>query len=334
MPKLIEVIEFLDDLGTTMVYRFPPDGECEIKWGAQLTVRESQSAVFFRDGKALDVFGPGRHVLQTQNIPILTKAITSLGYGAESPFRAEVYFCNLKVFRNMKWGTKEPIVFRDSQLQMVRLRSHGIFSTRINDSQLFVNKIVGTENLFTFDKIEGYLRNIIVSRLTDILGETLTSIFDLPRNYDELSIAAKSRVTDDFDRNGLELVDFFITSITLPPETQAVIDEKAGMNAIGNMNTYLQFKAAKAMEKASEQPGGVAGAGVGLGAGIGMGAAIPQMLKESMKEDSNSKSGVPQEKVDADDPAVKIKKLKELLDIGAITQEEFETKKKSLLEKI
>lgn len=312
MPKLIEVIEFLDDLGITMVYRFPPDGECEIKWGAQLTVRESQSAVFFRDGKALDVFGPGRHVLQTQNIPLITKAITSLGYGSDSPFRAEVYFCNQKVFRNMKWGTKEPIVFRDSQLQMVRLRSHGIFSTRINNPQLFVNKIVGTENLFTFDEIEGYLRNIIVSRLIDVFGETLTSIFDLPRNYDELSIAARSRVTNDFDRNGLEVVDFFITSITLPPETQQIIDEKAGMNAIGNMNTYLQFKAAKSMEKASEQPGGVAGAGIGLGAGIGMGAAIPQMLKESMKEEITTSQ---QEKTNIEDPAIKIKKLKELLDI-------------------
>jgi len=331
MPKLIEVIEFLDDLGTTMVYRFPPDGETEIKWGAQLTVRESQAAIFFRDGKALDVFGPGRHVLKTQNIPLITKAITSLGYGTDSPFRSEVYFCNLKVFRNMKWGTKEPIVFRDSQLQMVRLRSYGIFSTRIKDPQLFVNKIVGTQNLFTFDEIEGYLRSMTVSRLIDVFGETITTIFDLPKNYDELSIAAKSRVIDDFNRNGLELVDFFITSITLPPETQQIIDEKAGMNAIGNMNTYLQFKAAKAIEEAAKQNGGAAGTGVGLGAGVGMGMTIPQMLKESMKEDQTQKSS---EKQTEESPTAKIKKLKELLDLGAITKEEFETKKKSLLEKI
>lgn len=328
MPKIIEVIEFLDDLGVSMVYRFPPDGETEIKWGAQLTVRESQAAVFFRDGKALDVFGPGRHVLKTHNIPLVTKTVTSLGYGSDSPFRSEVYFCNLKVFRNMKWGTKDPIVFKDDQLQMVRLRSHGIFSTRINDPQLFVNKIVGTQNLFTFDEIEGYLRNMIVSRLIDVFGENVSTIFDLPKNYDELGIATKSRINEEFERNGLELVDFFITSITVPPETQKIIDEKAGMNAIGNLNEYLQFKAAKGIEKASEQEGGVAGAGVGMGAGLGMGMTIPKMLKESIEEKRYPGGN------NANDPMDKIKKLKELLDMGAISKEEFEEKKKKLMDKI
>lgn len=288
MPRLMEVIEYFDDEGNTMVVRMPSDGPAEIKWGAQLTVRESQTAVFFRDGKAQMVFGPGRHVLKTQNIPAITKFVTSFGYGPDSPFRAEVYFLNMKLFRNLKWGTKEPILFRDPELQMVRLRSNGMFSIQIKEPPLFLNRMVGTQNIFHDDDIHDYLRSIVTSRLVNLLGEEVKSIFDLPKYYDSLGATMKAILGDDFRACGLELVDFFINAITLPDDVQTIIDERTSMQAIGDMGTYMKFKTAKSIEEASKQPGGIAGAGVGLGAGVGMGVVLPGMIKDAFQKDQGS----------------------------------------------
>lgn len=323
----MEVIEFFDDKGETMVARIPADGQAEIRWGAQLTVRESQSAVFFRDGKVQMVFGPGRHVLTTQNIPVITKFVTSFGYGPDSPFRAEVYFLNMKLFRNLKWGTKEPILFRDLELDIVRLRSHGMFSIQIKDPILFLNRMVGTQNIFRDSDIHDYLRSIAVSRLINILGDQVKSIFDLPKYYDSLGGILKAVVSDDFKACGLELVDFFINAVSIPDEVQKIVDERTSMEAIGNMDNYMKFKAAKSIEEAAKQPNGAAGTGVGLGAGVGMGMMLPGMIKEAFQGQQNSNS----EETAAFD---KIKKLKELLDMGAITQEEFNKKKAEWLNKI
>lgn len=331
MPKLMEVIEFFDDKGDTMVVRMPPDDQAEIKWGAQLTVRESQTAVFFRDGKVQMVFGPGRHVLKTQNIPGITKFITSFGYGPDSPFRAEVYFLNMKLFRNLKWGTKEPILFRDPELKMVRLRSHGIYSIQIKDSSLFLNKMVGTQNIFRDDDIQDYLKSIVTSKLINVLGNHLKSIFDLPQYYDALGGMLKAAVGDDFRSCGLELTDFYINAISLPEDVQRIVDERTSMQAIGDMGAYMKFKTAKSIEEAAKQPGGGAGTGIGFGAGIGLGMTLPGMIKEAMQGDQrpSTQADSPEEDVFA-----KIKKLKDLLDVGAITQQEFEQKKAELLTKI
>jgi membrane protease subunit (stomatin/prohibitin family) len=330
MPKLMEVLEYFDDKGDTMVVRIPSDDQAEIKWGAQLTVRESQSAVFFRDGKAQMVFGPGRHVLKTQNIPAITKFVTSFGYGPDSPFRAEVYFLNMKLFRNLKWGTKEPILFRDPELQMVRLRSHGMYSIQIKDPNLFLNRMVGTQNIFFDADIQDYLKSITTSRLINVLADQIKSIFDFPRQYDVLGSILKSVVADDFKACGLELVDFFINSISLPDDVQKIVDEKTSMKAIGDMATYMQFKTARSMEEAAKQPGGTAGTGVGLGAGVGMGVMIPGMIKEAFQSGQIN----PSQTDNVEDAFGKIKKLKELLDMGAITQEEFEKKKAEWLTRL
>lgn len=331
MPKLMEVLEFFDDKGDTMVARMPSDGQAEIKWGAQLTVRESQTAIFFRDGKAQMAFGPGRHVLKTQNIPGITKFVTQFGYGPDSPFRAEVYFLNMKLFRNLKWGTKEPILFRDPELQMVRLRSHGIFSIQIKDPSLFLNRMVGTQNIFLDTDIQEYLKSIVTSRLINVLGDQVKSIFDLPKHYDALGGILKGVVADDFKVCGLELIDFFINSISLPDDVQKIVDEKTAMQAIGDMGTYMKFKAAKSIEEAAKQPGGAAGAGVGLGAGVGMGMMLPGMIKEAFQDEKKNSTNKSDESEDA---FIKIEKLKKLLDMGAITQEEFEKKKAEWLGKI
>lgn len=284
----IEVIQWKEDNGNDMVYRFP--GSDEIKMGAQLIVMESQSAVFFRDGKALDVFGAGRHTLTTMNLPLLTK-LMSWPFGFKSPFQAEVYYVSRRVFTNQKWGTREPVVFRDTEFAMVRLRSFGIFSIRVHEPQLFVNTIVGAQQRYSTGDVEGFLRDIIVSRLNDVLGETLKTLLDLPRYYDELGVALKTRVREDFSKYGLELVDFYINSITPPEDVQKVIDERSGMAAVGNMGEYMRFKAAQAVGDAAKQEGGTAGAGLGLGVGAGMGMMLPGMIQQSMQEGQRQQSG-------------------------------------------
>ena len=282
----LEVIEHHDPTGEEIVYRFPQEGSAEIKMGAQLVVHEVQEAVMYRDGKALDVFGPGRHTLSTQNIPLLGKVIGA-PFGGDSPFRVSVVFVNKKTFIDQKWGTREPVVFRDSELGMVRLRAFGNYSYRIADSQLFVNTVVGSQGLFETSRLQDFYRDVIVSRLNDLLGETLKTIFDLARYYDELGAASKARLAEDFAKYGVDLADFYINSITPPDEVQEKMDERAAMGAVGDMNTYMQFKAAQAIQDAAEGgggEGGAAGAGMGLGLGAGFGAMMPGMIANSMQQ--------------------------------------------------
>jgi membrane protease subunit (stomatin/prohibitin family) len=316
----MEVIEFLDDSGVTLVKRMPENGTLEIKWGSQLTVRESQEAVFFRDGKALDVFGPGRHILKTQNIPVIGKWVTSFGYGENSPFRAEVVFVGKQLFTNLKWGTKEPILFRDTDLQMIRLRAYGSFSIQIDDAMLFVNKVVGTMGLYTTFVIEDYLRGIIASKLNVVLGKSLQSVFDISLKMDELNLILRTELFEDFKGLGLKLHDMYIHSISVPEEVQKMIDTKSGMNAVGNLDQYMKLKIADSLGKATA--GGGMSDGLGLGAGLGMGMAMPNMINQAMQ--SNTSESITD----------KLKSLKELLDLGALTQDEFEDKKKELLKQI
>ncbi len=316
----MEVIEFLDNSGVTLVKRMPENGTLEIKWGSQLTVRESQEAVFFRDGKALDVFGPGRHILKTQNIPVIGKWVTSFGYGENSPFRAEVVFVGKQLFPNLKWGTKEPILFRDADLQMIRLRAYGTFSIQIEDAMLFVNKVVGTMGLYTTFVIEDYLKGIIASKLNVVIGKALQSVFDISLKMDELSLILRTELFEDFKGLGLKLHDMYIHSISVPEDVQKMIDTKSGMNAIGNLDQYMKLKIADSLGKGTA--GGGMSEGLGLGAGLGLGMAMPNMIQQAMQ--SNTTESITD----------KLKNLKELLDLGAITQEEFENKKKELLKQI
>ena len=315
----MEVIEFLDNTGIVLVKRIPNNGQLEIKWGSQRTVRESQEAVFFRDGKALDVFGPGRHVLQTQNIPVIGKWVTSFGYGPNSPFRAEVVFVGKQLFPNLKWGTSQPIIFRDNELNAVRLRAFGHFSIQVNDTMLFVNKIVGTKGIFITDSIEDYLKGIIVSKLNTVLSKQLKSIYDISSQIDDLNLIMRTNLQADFDGLGLQLHDFYIQSISVPDEVQKMIDTRSGMGALGNLDQYMKFKVANAIEDAANNSSGT-GEGMGLGAGLGMGLNMANMISQTINNQN------PKE-----DSIEKIKKLKKLLDIGAITQAEFDNKKNEIL---
>lgn len=330
MPKLMEVLEFFDNSGNTMIKRVPEDGPAEIKWGAQLTVRESQEAVFFRDGKALDVFKAGRHILQTQNIPVISKWVTSFGYGKNSPFRSEVYFVSKNLFPNQKWGTKEPILFRDSELKMIRLRSFGIFSIQIADSMLFLNKVVGTRGIYIDSDIQDYLKNIIISKFATVIGEELKTVFDMPSSYEDLSLILRAKLQLEFEGLGLYLHDFYINSISVPEEVQSMIDQRSGMSAVGNMDEFMKYKIAMSIENASQNQGdsgNMTGAGLGAGIGLGMGFSMPQMIQQSMMSSSNTQN-------EKESPMDKLKKLKELLDLGVISQDEFNEKKSKLMDLI
>lgn len=290
MSQFLEVIEWLDESGSEIVHRVPEDGSGETKLGAQLIVRDSQAAIFFKSGRGLDVFGPGRHTLSTANLPILTKVL-SLPWGFTSPFRAEVYFVNQKTFTNLRWGTKDPVAFKDRELGLVRLRAFGAFTIRIVEPLLFVNSLVGTQGVFSTADVEDYLREVIVSRFNDYLGEQVDTLVELPQRYDEMGAAVRERLESDFGKYGIALGDFLIGRITPPEDVQRRIDERAGMAAVGDLDDYLKFRAAGALGDGGANGGGTNGGGNGnggaggameMGLGAGLGMLLPGMVLRSL----------------------------------------------------
>jgi membrane protease subunit (stomatin/prohibitin family) len=271
----LENLEWFDNTGRELVHRLPEKGSGEIKYGAQLTVRESQAGVFFYKGKAIEAFGPGRHTLKTGNIPILTK-IASIPWAMNSPLRAEVYFINLKVFTNLKWGTRDPVAFKDTELGLIRLRAFGIFNLQVVQPVLFINSMVGTQGIYTTAEVDEYLNRVIVSRFNDYMGETIDSILNLPAKYDELAKGLLERVQEDFSHFGLALTHLYLNSITPPPEVQEAIDDRSRMGVFNDMNKLMQMKAAMAMEKASDAES----SGAGMGMGTGLGLMMPAMFAQ------------------------------------------------------
>jgi membrane protease subunit (stomatin/prohibitin family) len=283
----LELLEWFDDTGEELVHRLPEKGSADIKYGAQLVVRESQAAVFFYNGRAVGAFGPGRHTLKTANIPLLTK-LASLPWGFTSPLRAEVYFTNLKTFVNLKWGTRDPVAFRDRDLGLVRLRAFGVFNIRIVQPVLFVNRLVGTQGIFSTQSVADYLNQVVVSRFNDHIGEEIATIFDLPARYDELSESLAARLKKDFSRFGLDLTQLFINAITPPPEVQKAIDDKSRLNVFDDMNKLMQMKTAMAMEKIAENPDGAAGGTAQAGMGMGLGLMLPGMFARHLSAEGQA----------------------------------------------
>lgn len=279
---IIDVIEYPNEGANVLVHRVPENSSGEFRLGSQLIVRESQQAIFVRDGKALDVFGPGRFTLSTNNIPLLGGLI-GLPFG-QSPFKAEVYFVSMREFTDMKWGSAQPLVYRDSELGMIRLRAFGTYSMRVADPQVFVAQMVGTRGSFTTAQVEDFLRSIILNQFNDLLGDTHTSILDLQGMTKELADAARLSLADSFTRYGLELTSFQISAVTPPDEVMARIDERSGMAALGNLDDYTRFRTAEAIGDAANNPGAagdLTGAGVGMAAGVGIGQAMAGALRDS-----------------------------------------------------
>ncbi len=281
----LETLEWFDSTGQTLVQRLPEQGSGEIKWGAQLIARESQAGVFFYNGKAIHVFGPGRHTLKTGNIPLLNK-IMAVPWGLTSPLRAEVYFVNLKVFPNLKWGTRDPVAFKDSELGLIRLRAFGMFNIRVVQPLLFINALLGTLGTLSTEVIEDYLGKVIVSRLNDYMGENLDTIINLPGQYTEWSEGLQRQLEKDFSRFGLALTGLYINSITPPAEVQKAIDDRSKMGLFEDMTKLMQIKAASALEKAAENPGAA-----GEGAGMSMGFMMPAMFSQFMQPSQASSPG-------------------------------------------
>jgi membrane protease subunit (stomatin/prohibitin family) len=271
--QFIEILQWLDETNDTLVYRFPVYNQ-EIKMGAQLTVRENQVALFVNEGKAADLFTPGRYELSTQNVPILT-TLRGWKYGFQSPFKAEVYFFNTRLFTDLKWGTTNPVMMRDAEFGMIRLRAFGTYAMKVADPKLFFNTIVGTQGLTTTDEITGQLRSIVLSKLSDAIAESKIPALDIASKYDELSNFGKGRIGPEFGAFGLELSKFFIENVSLPEEVEAAIDQRSKLGILGDrLGQYTQMQAADAIKVAAANPGGIAGAGVGIGAGVAMGQAM------------------------------------------------------------
>ncbi|OQK17834.1 antifreeze protein [Methyloprofundus sedimenti] len=276
--EFVDVIEWLDKSSNTMVYRFERYGN-EIKYGAKLTVRESQVAILVNEGKAADFFEPGLYELKTSNMPILT-TLEHWPHGFQSPFKAEVYFFNMRRFVDLKWGTKNPIMLRDKEFGAVRLRAFGSYCVRINDPLTFIKEITGTNGHFSTADISDQLRNLILSRFASILGESSIPVLDLAANYDDLSEYLTTRIAPEFMEYGLEITKLLVENISLPPAVEKALDKRTSMGVIGNLKDYSEFQAAEAMQAAAENPSGGASEGIGMGIGFAMANKMGQSFTE------------------------------------------------------
>lgn len=285
--EFIDIIEWIDPTNSTLVYRFPRYNN-EIKNGAKLIVRESQVAVLMSEGRLADIYTMGgTYELTTRNMPVLS-TLRGWKYGFNSPFKAEVYFISTKQFTNLKWGTKNPLMLRDPEFGPVRLRAFGSYAMKIQDDPTkFLLEVVGTDGEFSTDEISEQLRNIVVSRFADILGESKIPILDLVANYDELSKFVTDRIHDDFDEYGLKVTKLLVENISLPAEVETALDKRSSMGIVGNLNAYTQFQAANALEKGAQHGGSDA-----LNAGIGF-AMANQMANQMNRTEQNANTPPP-----------------------------------------
>ncbi len=272
--QFIDVIEWLDDSRDRLVWRFERYGN-SIMYGAKLTVREGQAAVFIHEGQLADVFGPGLYELETNNLPILT-ALQHWDHGFNSPFKSEVYFVSTRRFPGLKWGTQNPVMLRDPEFGPLRLRAFGSYTIRVTDPARFMKEIVGTDGDFTQDKIANQIRNIVVQKVSRVLAASGIPALDMAANTKDLSDIVAKAIEPTLTEYGLAMPELYIENISLPPEVEKVLDQRTSMGIAGDLNKYTQFAAAQAMQKAAEQGESGMGTGIGMGMGMGMGQAMAQ----------------------------------------------------------
>ncbi|MCT2539135.1 SPFH domain-containing protein [Sedimentimonas flavescens] len=274
--EFIDVIHWTDDTRDTMVWRFEREGHA-IKYGAKLTVREGQAAVFVHEGQLADVFGPGLYMLETNNLPILT-TLQHWDHGFRSPFKSEIYFVNTTRFNDLKWGTKNPIIARDPEFGPIRLRSFGTYSMRVSDPAKFMSEIVGTDGEFTADEISFQIRNVIVQEFSRVVAGSGIPVLDMAANTGDLGKLVAKAIEPVVGNYGLSIPEFYIENISLPEAVEAVLDKRTSMGIVGDLNRYMQFNAAEAMG----QPGSGASAGMGTAMGAGMGAGMGMAMGHQM----------------------------------------------------
>ncbi len=271
--EFIDVIHWTDDSRDTMVWRFEREGH-EIKYGAKLTVREGQAAVFVHEGQLADVFTPGLYMLETNNMPILT-TLQHWDHGFKSPFKSEIYFVNTTRFTDLKWGTKNPIIARDPEFGPIRLRAFGTYSVRVTDPAKFLVEIVGTDGEFTMDEISFQIRNIIVQEFSRVIASSGLPVLDMAANTADLGKLLAGAISATIAQYGLELPELYIENISLPPAVEEALDKRTSAGLAGDLGKFTQYSAAEAMTAAARNPsGGGMAAGLGAGMGMAMGAQM------------------------------------------------------------
>jgi len=281
--EFVDIIEWTDNSSDTMVYRFERHGN-EIKYGAKLTVRESQIAVFVNEGEIADVLQPGMYELETRNLPVLS-TLQHWDHGFSSPFKAEVYFFNTRQFTDLKWGTKNPIMMRDPEFDMVRLRTFGTYNVRITDPTTFIKEIMGTDGHFTVDEISDQLRDLITSRYATILGKLEVPVLDLASNYDTLGGYITEKIAPEFDQYGLELTKLLVENISLPPEVEKALDKRTSMGMAGDLDKYLKYGAAEAMQSGNSS---TASSAIEMGIGLSMAQSMTEQQRGQAAVTSSS----------------------------------------------
>ncbi len=287
---ILKNIEWADTSSNLIIWKYPINKD-HVNKGSALTVRESQVAIFVDKGRLADVFLPGFYKLDTNNMPVLKK-LMSWKYGFETPFKSDIYFVNTKQFTNQKWGTANPILVRDKDYGAVRIRGFGNYSFKVDDAYVFMQNLSGTNTKFETNQITGYLRSMVVSGISDAIGESKVAVLDMAANLQELSRMVESKVADDFKQIGLELTNFVFESFSLPEELEKALDKNTSLGMMrGNMDVYTQMETLEAMKEAAKNQGsagGTMGAGMGLGMGMGLGNIFANNMQQ-MSQNNNTK---------------------------------------------
>jgi membrane protease subunit (stomatin/prohibitin family) len=336
--QFIDVIQWTEKGDGVLAMRYPMQ-DFEIQYGAQLTVRESQMAIFVNEGKIADVFGPGLYKLTTRTLPVLTY-LKNWDKLFESPFKSDVYFFSTRLQLDRKWGTPNPITIRDKDFGMVRMRAFGIYSYKLTDPRKLHTEVSGTREQYAVDDLDGQLRNLVIGSMTDLFGESGVPFIDMAANQEELGRTLKGRLEPVFERYGLALDSFVVQNVSLPEELQKILDSRIGMNMIGDMGRYTQYQVANSIPLAAQNEGGIAGIGAGLGAGLGIGQAMSAAMGQAVQA-----GAAPQPPLapatpaaaaagSADEVVATLEKLHGLVAKGILSQAEFDVKKAELLGKL
>jgi membrane protease subunit (stomatin/prohibitin family) len=340
--QFIDIIQWTEDGQGTLAWRFPM-ADMEIQYGASLTVRESQMAVFVNEGKIADVFGPGMYKLTTQTIPVLTY-LKNWDKLFQSPFKSDVYFFSTRQQTDQRWGTPQPITIRDKEFGAVRLRAFGNYTYRIVDPGAFHTKISGTREAYTTSELDGQLRGLVLQHLSDAIAQSGVPFLDLAANQIEFARALEKELSPAFEAIGLKLEGMTVQNVSLPEELQKILDQKIGMGMVGNdMGKFMQYQTGQAIPEMAKAAGsgggsGIAGDAMGLGAGIAMGQVLAQNLQQGLQGAQNqaaAAAGAAQAAVmKPEDVMATLEKLGDLKTKGILTQEEFDAKKAELLKKL
>jgi membrane protease subunit (stomatin/prohibitin family) len=329
--QFIDIIQWTEEGDGTLAWRFPM-ADMEIQYGASLTVRESQMAVFVNEGKVADVFGPGMHKLTTQTIPVLTY-LKNWDKLFESPFKSDVYFFSTRQQTDQKWGTSQPVTIRDKDFGAIRLRAFGNYSYRIADPKLFHAEISGTRESYGAADLDGQLRGLVLQHLSDAIAQSGIPFLDLAANQIEFAKALSVELAPAFAAIGLKLEGMTVQNVSLPEELQKILDQKIGMGMVGNdMGKFMQYQTAQAIPKFAEGGGGgggIAGDAIGLGAGVALGQVLAQNLQQGLQGGVAAAVGMKPDEVMAT-----LEKLGDLKAKGILTEEEFSAKKAELLKKL